>query len=114
MGILGSVLPFFAKGGIVDWVNVAVLAALTALLTLVIGDFLILPRLGHKSGVLGDFLVVYVILWLGPAIIHGLDAGRPYTFEGAVLAAAIAAACEFLVHPIVARSFGIRPAGLRI
>ncbi|MBX6350693.1 MAG: DUF2512 family protein [Clostridia bacterium] len=113
MGIVGSVLPFFAKGAFVPWVAVVTLAALTSLASLLLGDLLILPRLGHKSGILGDFLIVYTVLWLGPALMYGMDAGRPYTFEGALLVATLAALAEFLFHPVVARAFGMRPAGLR-
>lgn len=112
MGVLGSVIPFFAKGGGTNFANIIVLGFLSSALSFLIGDLLILRRLGHKSGIIGDFLVVYTVLWLGPAIIDGIDSGRPYTFEGAVLASAIAALLEFLYHPVLARTFGWRPAGL--
>ncbi|MBE3589916.1 MAG: DUF2512 family protein [Firmicutes bacterium] len=113
MAAIGMVIPYFAKGGGTHITNIVLLGFVMSVVTLFVGDLFILPRFGHVTGVIADFLLAYVVLWFGPALIDGVGAGRPYTFEGALLVAALVAASEWFVHPIVARILHMRVPGLR-
>lgn len=113
MAAIGMIIPFFAKGGGTNIMNVVLLGFVMSVVTFLLGDLFILPRFGNLSAIVADFLLAYVVLWFGPLLIDGVDAARPYTFEGALLVSALVAASEWLVHPIVARTARMRVPGLR-
>lgn len=84
-----------------SWTDIISFSVLTTIVSYLIGDRILLPRIGNANAIIADFLLSYSIVWAFGSVL--LNSYLQIAW-GSIISAVIITAGEYFVHRILLRS----------
>lgn len=84
------------------WVDIVTFSLLMTIVTYLLGDIILLPRIGNGNSLIADFLLSYMLVWIFGSVL--LDNYIQIGW-GSIISATIIVIGEVIVHRLLIRSY---------
>ncbi|WML52849.1 YndM family protein [Neobacillus sp. PS3-12] len=87
-----------------DFIEIATFSLLLTIVSYLIGDRILLPRIGNRNTLVADFFLAYVSVWIfGPTVLNGYL----QIAWGSIISAFIITGAEALIHMYMLKNLRI-------